>query len=404
MKKIKYIKIGTKKNISVKITDKLIRKFSNLSGDKNPIHLKDSHKKFVKKPIAHGFLTASFISNLIGNKFPGPGSLWVSQNLNFIKPVYVNDKIDVLVEVLSLDYRFNIINMKTTIFNNNEIVVDGNAKVKILNTILKENVKVKRQNKIIKKNIIKKDNKKVAIILGSTGKIGREVIKQMNNKNFNLILHYFNNKKEANIILKKLKNYKNTKNILHTCDLEDFNMVKKFINSIIKKYNRIDVVINCASSNINHIKFDNLKWSDFQSQLNSNLKINYNILSLLSSKNLKQKCNFIALNSSFLDEPINNFHHYVAAKGALSALMKSLSKVLVNKNIYINSIAPSQLEENFQMNDLSDRQKMITIAKTPVKRLCSAMDVALAIKYLVSDDASFICGETIRVNGGQIVI
>ncbi len=403
MKKIKYIKIGTKKNISVKITDKLIKEFSNLSGDKNPIHLKNSHKKFVKKPIAHGFLTASFISNLIGNKFPGPGSLWISQNLNFIKPVYVNDKIEVIVEVLSLDSRFNIINLRTTIFNNNEIVVDGNAKVKIINTILKEKIIVKKQN-IIKKNNIKKNNNKVVIILGATGKIGREVVKQMNNKNFNLVLHYFSNKKEANIILKKLKIYKNIKNILKTCNLEDFTMVKKFINNIINEYGRIDAVINCASSNIKNIKFDDLQWSNFQNQLNTNLKINYNVLSLLSSKNLEQKCNFITLNSSFLDDPINDFHHYIAAKGALSALMKSLSKVLVNKNIYINSIAPSQLEENFKLNDLSDRQKMITIAKTPMKRLCSALDVALAIKYLVSDDSSFICGETIRLNGGQIVI
>ena len=109
---IKKFKIGQKKEIRKKITKTDIIKFANLSGDQNPIHtnIKYAKKSNIKKNIAHGMLSASFISNVIGNKIPGPGALWMSQNLEFLNPVYVNDTIRVLVEIISVDERFDLLN------------------------------------------------------------------------------------------------------------------------------------------------------------------------------------------------------------------------------------------------------------------------------------------------------
>ena len=98
------LKIGKSFTELNKVTEKRIIDFSIASGDKNPVHInaKYAKKTFFKERIAHGMLIASFISSVIGNKFPGPGTIYVSQDLNFLRPVKINDivKIKVIVEKL----------------------------------------------------------------------------------------------------------------------------------------------------------------------------------------------------------------------------------------------------------------------------------------------------------------
>ena len=87
---------------NVNVTDLSIKKFASASGDKNPIHLNEKFAKntIFKSRIAHGMLIASFISSVIGNKFPGNGTIYVSQDLKFKRPVRINDvvKIKIIVE------------------------------------------------------------------------------------------------------------------------------------------------------------------------------------------------------------------------------------------------------------------------------------------------------------------
>ena len=77
------LKVGNSYIEKKRVSEKVVKSFAIASGDKNPIHL---DKKFAEKPIfkgriAHGMLIVSFISSVIGNKFPGPGTIYVSQNL-----------------------------------------------------------------------------------------------------------------------------------------------------------------------------------------------------------------------------------------------------------------------------------------------------------------------------------
>ena len=110
---------------SIKVTDVSIKKFSSASGDRNPIHLNEKFAKntIFKSRIAHGMLIASFISSVIGNKFPGNGTIYVSQDLKFKKPV----KIKIIVEKIILKKKW--CQLKTLCFVKNEIVLDGTAVV-----------------------------------------------------------------------------------------------------------------------------------------------------------------------------------------------------------------------------------------------------------------------------------
>lgn len=127
------IKINDQVEIIDKITIEKVKKFAEVSGDNNPIHVDEEYakKSIFRKRIAHGMLGASFISKLIGTQLPGYGTIYMKQDLNFRKPVYLNDEIKTIIRVKDIDYVKGNITLKTTCINQNqEIVIDGEALVR----------------------------------------------------------------------------------------------------------------------------------------------------------------------------------------------------------------------------------------------------------------------------------
>lgn len=109
--------IGQSAEKETTITDKDICEFAGISGDKNPIHLDAAYaasSNFGQR-IAHGMLVASAISNVIGTKFPGYGTIYVSQNLNFRAPVYINDKLKTRVEIIKIEKEKKRLVLSTTV-------------------------------------------------------------------------------------------------------------------------------------------------------------------------------------------------------------------------------------------------------------------------------------------------
>ena len=110
------------------ITKELVNSFIQVSGDNNPIHWDKEYCKSTpfKKPIAHGLLLSSFFSNLIATKYPGKGSIYLSQSLSFKKPCFIGDKILIRVQLRKKE-NFKYF-LYTTILNiNNEVLVEGEA-------------------------------------------------------------------------------------------------------------------------------------------------------------------------------------------------------------------------------------------------------------------------------------
>tara|TARA_B100000963_G_scaffold354115_1_gene370032 strand:+ start:248 stop:643 length:396 start_codon:yes stop_codon:yes gene_type:complete len=115
------------------ITEHKVESFALITGDVNPIHLDQEYAKSTvfKKRISHGMLVASCISNVIANDLPGPGSIYLSQNLNFKKPVFLGDMVNVVVEITKIKEEKKIMFLKTQCLDDEEdIVIDGEAVVK----------------------------------------------------------------------------------------------------------------------------------------------------------------------------------------------------------------------------------------------------------------------------------
>ncbi|MRG70267.1 (R)-hydratase [Alphaproteobacteria bacterium HT1-32] len=113
------------------VTEADIMAFAGVSGDTNPVHLNAEYaaETVFKSRIAHGVLTASFISTVIGTKLPGPGCIYVSQNLRFKAPVMIGDTVMATVKITALVPEKRFVEMSTVCTVGDKVVLEGEATV-----------------------------------------------------------------------------------------------------------------------------------------------------------------------------------------------------------------------------------------------------------------------------------
>ena len=128
---VEDLKPGQEAFLSKTITEADIVNFSGVTGDTNPVHLSDefAKKTIFKKKVAHGFLTASFISTLIATKLPGPGSIYLGQSLKFLAPVFVGDTLTVKVKIKNIDLETKKVLLLTECFKLDKKVLTGEAEI-----------------------------------------------------------------------------------------------------------------------------------------------------------------------------------------------------------------------------------------------------------------------------------
>src|SRR3989338_1188534 len=132
--KYKNIKIGARFSFRRAITESAGKNFALLTVDSNPLHLDGQfagRSPFGQK-LVHGMLAGALFSALVGKYCPGRSSLYLSQTLNFKRPIFYGDRLTVVGEVTSKNDSLEIITLKTEIFKNHEAVITGEAKVKVL--------------------------------------------------------------------------------------------------------------------------------------------------------------------------------------------------------------------------------------------------------------------------------
>ena len=131
-KTIDMIKVGDTAEFTKTISEFDVYAYAGISGDFNPAHINavEAEKGMFKERIAHGMLSAGLISAVLGNQLPGPGTIYMGQELKFLRPVKFGDTITAKVEVLEKIEEKNRLILRTYCINqNNEIVIDGKATV-----------------------------------------------------------------------------------------------------------------------------------------------------------------------------------------------------------------------------------------------------------------------------------
>lgn len=395
MSKFEQIHIGQVAQLTHKITQDDLKKFVELSGDDNRLHTDDSFaaKTDYKKPVVHGMLGASFISTVIGTKLPGDGALWFAQNLEFILPVRVGDTLTIRAEVIKKDERSKVIELKTDITNQyRQKVTQGIAKVKMIEQSLE--------------SITEKQNhtpNKIALVIGGSGGIGSAVCLALATEGFDVAVHYFRNSSPANMLAERIR-AQGRQAFVCNANITDYSAVNDMVGTVVQRLGAISVLVNCSTSKIAAIKFADLIWHDFELHLNNQIQGTFNLIRAVTPYMEKQKYGkVININSQALETPSSDWLPYITAKGALMGFSRALAFDLAPKGIRVNMVSPGMTDTD-QIADIPERVRLVTAAKTPLRRLATPEDVAKAVVFLASEKSDFLCGETIRVNGGQVMI
>lgn len=394
MAKFDDINIGDRKEIKHLITRDDVEKFVQLTGDDNKLHIDEAYASTTsfKRPVVHGMLSASFISTIIGTKIPGDGALWYKQSLEFFLPVREGDEISIVAEVIGKMEHLNSIELSTDIYNQNrQKVIGGTAQVKIIEEI----------DKIEQSFEIKPA--KTALVLGATGGIGKATSVKLASNGYDLILQYNNNENKAVDLKNELEKY-GVKVYILKADLlndADYNEVFEFVQ---RRFNRLSVFVNAATVPLSNVKFDQLEWRDFENQINSNLKSNFlliqKIYPLMSAQSYGK---IVLIATQAIEQPNTEWLHYISAKSALHGFMKATALEVSRYGIRINMVSPGMTDTELVAN-IPNKIRLLNAAKTPLKRIATPEDIANAIYFLASEESDFLTGETIRVNGGQVMI
>lgn len=132
MKTIDQINVGDRETFSKTISESDIYLYAGLTGDFNPAHINEEYAKntYFKKRICHGMLLGGFISTILGNKLPGPGTIYIKQELEFLAPVYIGDTITAQAEVTEVQTKEKRVVIKTICVNQEgTAVLQGQAVV-----------------------------------------------------------------------------------------------------------------------------------------------------------------------------------------------------------------------------------------------------------------------------------
>ena len=130
---ISDLAVGMTSSYAKTLTEDDVTAFAEVSGDNNPVHLDEVYasQTMFKGRIAHGMLTGSLISTVIGTRLPGNGSIYMSQSLRFLAPVKIGDTVEASVEVTGIDEQKKRVTLACSCSVDGKVVLDGEAKVMV---------------------------------------------------------------------------------------------------------------------------------------------------------------------------------------------------------------------------------------------------------------------------------
>ena len=239
-------------------------------------------------------------------------------------------------------------------------------------------------------------NKRNVLITGATGGIGGALC-DVFAKDYNLILFG-----RDEIKLKKIKQSHKSVIGYYSCDISDEEEVEKRLNSVFDDCDNVDILINNAGIT-NDSLFIRMTTNKWIGTINTNLNSNFFITTKIAKNMLKNRWGRIINITSIVCHSGNiGQSNYTAAKAGIIGMSKSIAIELASRNITVNCISPGFIETNMT-KDLSEKQKEEIINKIPMKRIGVSKDVAECALFLASDNAEYITGETIHVNGGMLM-
>lgn len=242
---------------------------------------------------------------------------------------------------------------------------------------------------------------KVALITGATRGIGKEIALELAANGFNIAVNC-RNKNDVHDDLKNEIESHNVRCEFVEADVANFEQCENMVKETIEKFGRIDVLVNNAGITRDGLIM-RMKKEDFEAVIDINLTGTFNVTRNVIPYMIKQKSGRIINLSSVVGVAGNAGQtNYSASKAGVIGFTKSLAKEVASRNILVNAVAPGFIDTDMT-KVLSDSVKDGINAQIPLKRMGTPREVAKVVKFLSSDDSSYVTGQVINIDGGMVM-
>jgi 3-oxoacyl-[acyl-carrier protein] reductase len=243
---------------------------------------------------------------------------------------------------------------------------------------------------------------KVALITGSARGIGKAIALELANHGAEIVINDILPKNEIDKTLEEIRK-SGDRAIGIRADITIFEEVESMVKEIINKFGKIDILVNNAGI-IRDSLLIRMKEEDWDAVININLKGTFNCSKTVARYMMKQKSGGKMVNISSVIGLVGNIGqaNYAASKAGIIGLTKSIAKELALRNINVNAIAPGFIETDMTKR-LSEKVRKDLQQQIPLKRLGTVKDIAKVVYFLVSDNANYITGQVINVDGGMVM-
>ena len=241
-------------------------------------------------------------------------------------------------------------------------------------------------------------NGKTAVVTGGSRGIGKAISLKMAQSGADVAIIYAGNEKAAEETLCLIEQL-GVKAKIYRCDVSDFNESKNTVNEIISDFGGIDILINNAGILRDGLILS-MKEEDYDAVLDTNLKGAFHMIKHTYRHFMKKRKGRI-INITSVSGIIGNAGqaNYSSAKAGLIGLTKSTARELASRNITCNAIAPGFIETDMT-SSLPEKVKEEAVNAVPLKRMGTPIDIANLAAFLASDEAAYITGEVIKIDGG----
>ena len=241
---------------------------------------------------------------------------------------------------------------------------------------------------------------KVTIVTGASKGIGKAIATTFAKSGAHVVC--VSRTKDDLIILQKDISSNGGSASIYSCDVSNFDEVKALINNSVEKFDKIDVIVNNAGITRDGLIM-RMSDEDWNTVIDINLKGTFNGIKAISRQMMKQKSGRIINISSVVGLKGNPGQaNYAASKSGIIGLTKSSSKELSSRGITVNCIAPGYIATDMP-DQLTDKVKEEIINRIPLGYIGKTDNIAAAALFLASDEAEYITGQTISVDGGMVI-
>jgi 3-oxoacyl-[acyl-carrier protein] reductase len=363
--------------------------FAALSGDDNQLHLDDAFARShgFRGRVVHGMLLGAWLSRVLGTQLPGPGVLWLSQNIRFARAIYVGDRVEIVVRVKHKADALRTLVLETVVLGpDGQPALTGEARTMMLNT-----------------DRTPAWSEMTAVVTGGGRGIGAAIARALGDRGARVAVNYRADAESAEAVAQAIRDAGGDAAAVQA-DVATPEGARALVAAAEERWGRVDAIVNNATPAIDRKPLMELEWDEidryWRTYAQSAFTLTQAALPGMRERGFGRIV--LMLTSAMWGKPPAGTGGYVAGKSGLWGLAKAMAVELGPLGITVNGVSPSAVMTD-QWEGTSDSRRRALAMSLPVQRLASPEEVAATVMFLLGPDGAYVTGSNLPVAGGEVM-